>query len=420
MSLAFHACPPPGEWLNDPNGLIHADGAWRLFTQHRADAPAFRATGWARLSSANGLDWAWDGPVIATMPGEWAYSGSVGAGPDGLTAVHTVHHAATGLESQVIRTSTDAGLSWSDGRMVIEAARDVRDPFVCGDGTMLLARPCGWDIPDAASQIGIWREGDAGWGEVARIGPWHPPGVMWEVPVVLRTGARDLLLISTVDRRDGAADCTVFGWAGVLGPTGFDCDPDWPTGGRRIDLGPDFYAAMAASDGRVVAWLSSWATARDMPWPGFAGGPISLLRRLSLDGSRVRHEVDPGVVAAFVRRVDAVPVAGCATATIDGHAAFTLSLQGAATATVAGDPAAGTLAVRRSAGAPLAWAAVHDDVLAPCATRRLTLFVDGPAVELFVEPDGCAVSLALPDGGRAFEVQLTVDGASAALDWTIR
>lgn len=164
MSLAFHACPPRGQWMNDPNALLHAGGAWRLFVQHRDDAPAFRATGWARLSSADGLDWRFDGQVIRPDD-DWAYSGSVRAAQGGLIATHTAHDAGSGLERQVVRTSGDAGLTWSEPAALIDAARDVRDPFACSDGALLLARPCGWSSSGEASQLGMWREGSDGWRE---------------------------------------------------------------------------------------------------------------------------------------------------------------------------------------------------------------------------------------------------------------
>ena len=168
MSLAFHASPPPGEWLNDPNGLVRVDGCWRLFVQHRADAPAFRATGWARLSSPDLLDWTWDGPVIAPAGDDWAYSGSVTGDGGGLVATHTVHNAATGLERQARRTSADAGASWSAAVEIIAAAANCRDPFVCDGGkAMLLARPCDWTDATTASHIAIWRLAGTTWRDKA-------------------------------------------------------------------------------------------------------------------------------------------------------------------------------------------------------------------------------------------------------------
>ena len=76
-AFAFHAAPPPGEWINDPNGLVFSGGRYRLFVQHRADAPDFAVTGWARLSSDDLLRWEWDGVVLSPDASGWAYSGSV-------------------------------------------------------------------------------------------------------------------------------------------------------------------------------------------------------------------------------------------------------------------------------------------------------------------------------------------------------
>ena len=420
MSLAFHASPPPGEWLNDPNGLVYADGRWRLFVQHRADAPAFRATGWARLSSPDLLDWTWDGPVIAAAGDDWAYSGSVARDGAGLVATHTVHDAATGLERQVRRTSRDAGASWSAALPLIGAARNVRDPFVFdGGAAMLLACPCDWNDPGAASHLAVWRRRDGGWHETARIGPWHPPGVMWEVPVVARVDGRDVLLISTVDRRGGGADCTVYAWVGTLLPDGFVRDPVGDPGGQIVDLGPDFYAAMAVEGlPLVVAWLSSWATARAIPWPGFAGGVIGLPRRLALSRGRVVHH--PAVPdAAFSYPIPAVPVAGQGRLSIDGTRDFALTVEGSdAAVTIATE--GGSLSVDRTGPPPLAWHRRHPAVLAAPSTRDLTLFVDGPAIELFIAPDAAAVSIALPTGDRPFTVRCTVAGIHQPIAWHLR
>ncbi len=422
MSLAFHASPPPGEWLNDPNGLVYLDGAWRLFVQHCADAPAFRATGWARLSSRDLLDWTWDGVAIAPDGDDWAYSGSVTRDGARLVATHTVHDAATGLERQVRRTSTDDGANWSAAVTLIPAARNVRDPFVFdGGAAMLLACPGGWDEPDTASRLALWRCRDGAWHEAGRIGPWQPPGVMWEVPVMLRLADRDVLLISTVDRRGGGAVCAVRAWFGTLGPDGFERDPACGAEGQRLDLGPDFYAAMAA-DGAplVVGWLSSWQTARADIWPGFAGGAIGLPRRLSLTAGRVRQHVAVAEVA-FPVVVPATPVAGRGRMTFDGTADFSLTVAGpAGEVGIVGRPHAGNVSVMRS-GAPLwQWQRDHAAVLTPCAVRDLTLFVDGPAIELFIEPDGAAVSLTLPRDDRPFVIDCVVGDVAHSIAWHCR
>ncbi|MBC7504692.1 MAG: hypothetical protein H7267_03055 [Sandarakinorhabdus sp.] len=67
------------------------------------------------------------------------------------------------------------------------------------------------------------------------------------MPVLLRQPSGDVLLVSCVDRRSGRANCSVFAWAGGVTETGFAVAAGWPAGGQRVDLGPDFYAAIPAA-----------------------------------------------------------------------------------------------------------------------------------------------------------------------------
>ena len=101
--LSFHACPPPGEWLNDPNGLVRTADGWMLFAQHRADAPDFALTNWARYTSPDLLDWNCDGAVIKHDGSEQAYSGSIVEDGDNIEAFLTIHDS--GLERQQRRAT---------------------------------------------------------------------------------------------------------------------------------------------------------------------------------------------------------------------------------------------------------------------------------------------------------------------------
>ena len=230
-----------------------------------------------------------------------------------------------------------------------------------------------------------------------------------------------MLLISTVDRRGGRSDCAVFVWVGTFGADGFIRDAGAPPEGQRLDLGPDFYAAMAV-DGApvVVGWLSSWATARMLDWPGFAGGVIGLPRRLSLTGGRVGQHV---AIAddAFLCPSPSPPIAGRGRATIDGQAGFSISIKGAGAAVnIVADPEQGSILVERTGLPQLRWRQHHSEVLTPQSVRDLALFVDGPAIELFIAPDAVAVSVALPSGHCPFEVRCTVGGTAQPLAWCTR
>lgn len=409
--LAFHAAAP-GEWINDPNALWHGPEGWTLLVQHRADAPAWQRTGWGRFRSPNLMDWTWHGPAIPPEPGAWAYSGCVRTVGDALLAVHTEHAPGNPPdERQVLRRSTDGGSSWSPPDPVgIPPRHARRDPFLYANGSgwrMLLARPCAWTgwETEPASVIETWESADlAHWKLLGEIGPRDPPGMLWEVPILLPgADGTATLLVSRVDRRDGRARSDVRWWHGRPAGGGFE-----PLATGPLDFGPDFYAATVATDdpGLLIGWLSSWDTARDMPWPGFAGGPIALPRRLSVVEGQVHVAVEPAIASAFHRPAGGPLPAGCGVAILPYGSAFRLTVAGkGCRLLIEGDPGRGTLRVERMAPHPFDWSASHRQVLrpprpsGPATGRTLRLFLDGPVVELFLEPDGLAVSAAMPTTG---------------------
>ena len=210
--------------------------------------------------------------------------------------------------------------------------RDFRDPFVFRYGNgwrMLVAEPCPWDAAapgPARSRLQVWRSADGlHWEPAGAFGPWDPPRVMWEVPQLLplsalqdrasvappQDGGLWLLLVSVLDRREGkettaesvATDiaCSVRWHVGTFDGARFEPLADSAvtatavsksTGGcvtgRLLDHGPDCYAACLQTpdharpaEPALVAWMSHWAYARHLPLPDFAGGPMTLPRRLS-------------------------------------------------------------------------------------------------------------------------------------------
>lgn len=430
--FAFHASAPPGEWLNDPNALLFHDRQFRLFAQHRVDAPAFRKTGWARLSSDDLLRWTVDGVAIAPADDRWAYSGCIVAEDSDFEAIHTEHHA--GLEAQVRRSSRDGGATWSPAQPLATLgppARNRRDPFVFRDGAgwaMLLAEPCDWhdwrDMPP--SRIRLYRSGDrVEWRDAGGFGSCVERGIMWEVPILARVDGHDVLFVSEVDRRDDRADCTVKGWVGRLTERGFVPDPRAPAEGQRLDCGPDFYALMVSSGDHwpyehplFVAWLSSWQTARTMGWPGVAGGPISLPRSLSIvsgdDGSPLIG-VAPAAdaVGQFTQVAEKRPRAGVLSFRPGLESTEIRIVSPAATVRIAIDRRAGTSTVTREAEAGLAWSRTTRSFATTDGDAML--FVDGMVAEFFIHAR--AVSLAIPGGNRQLDVEIAVDGRSYAGEW---
>ena len=388
MSFARHAAAPPGEWANDPNGLIQRDGIWHLYVQHSAAAPDFKSVGWGLLTSVDLIRWDWAGQVIPPDALGQAYSGSIVPEGDVLTAYLTRHD---GECQRQVRLESRDGRDWSTGPPLGPEGRNMRDPFVffcqaVGEWRMLLAEPCDWAgwASDPPSRLSVWRPDGGNWIRVSTIGPWMAPGIMWEVPVLVDFGERQALIVSLVDRRDDQVRCSVRAWVGRFDGTGFL--PDAVTG-QRLDLGPDFYAAIVEAGGRanpvMVAWASSWATARKMPWPdGIHGGPITLPRRLSLDLRTGQMKQSLAVDLDPARRVD-----------FDGRATATFVIDGAGgRVELVVDPAGVTLT--RSGSPLLDWH--HREVCSLTEPQSITIHEDNGLIEIFIQPAGLSVTVFLP------------------------
>ena len=393
MSFARHAAPPPGEWINDPNGLIFRDGQWRLFVQHSAAAPDYKSIGWARLSSPDLLNWTWDGQVIAPNEQGQAYSGSLAVEDGELSAYFTRYDG--NLQRQVRLASRDDGRSWREGPTLGPEGRNVRDPFVffcraTNDWRMLVAEPCDWTdwSNEPPSRLSVWCKVGEAWIFVSYIGPWMAPGVMWEVPVLVDFGERQALLVSVVDRSQGRVDCAVRYWTGHFDGTSFEASS--PADGMLLDHGPDFYAAIVAmaepadrNEHLLIAWASCWATARTMPWPGIHGGPITLPRRLSLDPKTGR-----------LAQLSAPALKPDRSWAWDAQEHMAIEVKGEDCRLTVELDDAGIAVVRRGRSQLLDWE--RRDRVAVTGRQTIDLYLDAGLIELFISPAGLTVTAFLP------------------------
>lgn len=147
---AFH-WTPPSAWINDPNGLVYADGVYHLYAQHHPDSLVWGPMHWAHASSRDLLHW--HAEPIALEPDSLGmiFSGSVvidrhnssGLGRDGVppwVALFTHHDALAkqagqlGFERQSVAYSLDQGQTWAKyaGNPVLPnpGLVDFRDPKV--------------------------------------------------------------------------------------------------------------------------------------------------------------------------------------------------------------------------------------------------------------------------------------------------
>lgn len=277
----WHIRPERG-WLNDPNGLAHADGRYHVFFQYNPESPFHNAIHWGHWSSANLLNW--DEEPIALFPrqgrpdsfGCWSGCATVDAGVP--TAVYSGVRDGSGASEVVLARSDSTWREWTqDEEPVvpmpeIPGVTAVRDPFLFNfDGHRWAVQGAG--DPDDKPCILLWQCDD--------LGDWQYRGVfadssdpvlaevadanIWECPNLIQYNTRWALFVSVWRWADGTHQLVGVRW--ILG----DVSPD-ENGGLRftgetggvLDEGPAFYAPQLLDDRddpdepRVLMWGWAW------------------------------------------------------------------------------------------------------------------------------------------------------------------
>ena len=133
---------PRQNWINDPNGLVFADGVWHMYYQYNPSGQNWGNTSWGHATSTDLFHWK-EQPV-ALLPDQlgYIYSGSAvvdknntaGFGANAIVAIYTSHGAH---EQQCIAYSNDGGMTFTkyEGNPVIRNSShgDYRDPKVIWD-----------------------------------------------------------------------------------------------------------------------------------------------------------------------------------------------------------------------------------------------------------------------------------------------
>lgn len=347
MRPRYHFAPA-ANWLSDPNGLVYQAGEWHLFYQYNPFGEDWGHMSWGHAVSPDLGAWQELPPALLEDDRHAIFSGSAvidragsaGLGQDAMVALYTgavVNGPAH--QSQCLAWSTDAGRTWQKyaGNPVLDRQMaDFRDPNVFWHGPTRR-----WIMAVVASneqRALLYASADLKvWTELSEVPTLGAPGEIWECPLLIELpvdGTAERRWLFKVDVLRGAPGSGALGLTGTFDGIRFVPDPD---GWQVLDMGSDFYAAIAWHEPRDAAgrpvwigWMGNHAYQGRLPRQGWRGA-MTVPRRLSLvrgdDGYRLRQELEPAAVRSVpVVALDAAQVPAAARLELPGARDLALTL----------------------------------------------------------------------------------------------
>src|SRR5215216_3309237 len=293
---------PPSNWMNDPNGMVYANGEYHLFYQYHPASDVWGPMHWGHAVSRDLLNW--KHLSIALYPDELGtiFSGSAvvdthntaGFGKEAMVAIFT--HHKDNVQSQSLAYSMDSGRTWTKyhANPVLAAPNDTpdfRDPKVfwygeqnTGHWVMCLAVRDRIMFYRSSNLIQWTHSGEFGPGYGSTAGVWETPE-LFELPVDHGPDTRWVLTIGVSDGAPAGGSGTQY-FIGSFDGRNFTSENP-PETVLWADYGADFYAAQSWNDepyGRrlLIAWMNNWQYALLSPSSSGQRGIFSLIREESL------------------------------------------------------------------------------------------------------------------------------------------
>ncbi|MGW2843299.1 glycoside hydrolase family 32 protein [Streptomyces sp. NPDC001493] len=286
----FHFSSQSG-WMNDPNGLVYANGVYHFFYQHNPHGLAWDTMHWGHATSPDLVHWTQK--PIALEPD--VHPGTLFSGGGVVDKDNTSGLKTGSLDPIVVFSNTD-GVSvfysndngqtfqaYDKGRKQIQIPDESRDPKVFWDAARHRWAMVVWSN-EGGNGVSIYTSPNLlKWTFASRFkAPWlFECSDMYPLALDGKTGEQRWVLTSASSQYVvGSFDGTTF-------------STDW-TGPQQMDQGTtyaggSFYAAQTftnAPDGRTVqmAWQGG---NRGSTWTGNATFPVSLALVSTADGPRI-------------------------------------------------------------------------------------------------------------------------------------
>ena len=304
----FHFSPP-GNWMNDPNGMVYYKGEYHLFYQYHPDSAVWGPMHWAHAVSKDLVHW-YNLPVVL-YPDSLGYifSGSAVIDWNNTSGLQTSEHppmialfthhnenkqkkGRKDYQYQSIAYSNDMGRNFTKYKhnpvILNPGEADFRDPKISWNESLQM-----WIMVLAAGQkvkfycspnLLQWEFlSDFGKNAGAHGGVWECPDLF-----MLKSGntAKWILVVNITPGAPNGGSGTQY-FIGDFDGRKFINDNDNNTI-LWLDYGPDNYAGVSWSDipeedGRriFIAWMSNWDYAVKVPTPAWRGA-MTLPRSLTL------------------------------------------------------------------------------------------------------------------------------------------
>ena len=306
---------PARNWMNDPNGMVYADGVYHLFYQYNPKGNDWGNMSWGHATSKDLVHWEEQDVALTRDDLGDIFSGSAVIDKDntagfGAGAMVALYTSAGSAQQQSLAYSTDGGKNFTrfSGNPVIRNNDDnLRDPKVfwheeSGKWVMSLAK--GW-----AKGIEFYGSSDLKtWTHLSTF--FVPlsgrPDLQWECPDLVRMdykGGKKWVLIVSVNPGGPILGSGTMYLTGDFDGTTFTADDrDYPL---WLDYGMDNYAGVTWSNtgSRLVmlGWMNNWSYAGNVPCSPWRSA-MTLPRELKL----VEYEGKPLLCSTVVKEIDGI------------------------------------------------------------------------------------------------------------------
>lgn len=306
---------PNRNWMNDPNGMVYANGVYHLFYQYNPQGNSWGNMSWGHATSSDLMHWE-EQPVALTRDelGD-IFSGSAVIDKDntagfGNNAMIALYTSASGAQQQSMAYSTDGGKSFTryPGNPVIKNNDDnLRDPKVFWheeSKKWIMALAKGWKMGTefyGSTDLKNWTHLSTFF--VALPGR---PSLQWECPDLISfdyKGKKKYVLLVSVNPGGPILGSGTMYFVGDFDGTTFTADPlDYPL---WFDYGMDNYAGVTWSNTPnrhiLIGWMNNWQYAGDVPCSPWRSA-MTLPRELKL----IEYDGKPLLANVVVDEVDKI------------------------------------------------------------------------------------------------------------------